>query len=480
MRQIAARSVQTRSVSTKTKIFPGVKRATDLVIERGNGCRVWTETGEEYFDATSGIGVLSTGHCHPTVVKAVQDQATVISHAQQGCYFNSTTNRLMERLQDVVPPGHDSFCFANSGGEAVENALRLARHATGKDQIISFIGGYHGRSSGALACSTSNVVYRGKSAGPLPSGSVFVPYPYEYAGTTPQASMEALNLLLKQQVPASEIAAVIIEPMIGEGGYVMAPPEFMQALRSWCDQHEILLIADEIQCGMGRTGKMWAFEHSGIVPDILVSAKGIASGYPLSMTTTRADISAKQIPGCMGGTYGGNPVACAAAMAVLDVFKSERLMENAHERGMQLKAAMGALASNPESHIGDIRGEGLMVGLEFTKPGMAANVLREAFERNVLLLPAAAGIREVIRVIPPLVISEHEMSKLINVLKEAVLAAANPVGDSQHKQQRVQDWLASQKRIQSNSGRTPESSYQGSIHSAGSVNNYASAQTMRA
>lgn len=404
----------------ETKIFPGVKRATELVIQSGKGSEVWTNEGKRYLDLTSGIGVLSTGHCHPTVVKAVQEQATKSSHVQQSCYYSDVVNNLIEKLGPVVPAGHDSFFFSNSGAEAVEGAMKLARHATGRDTVISFLGGYHGRTAGCLSVTTSSSSYRGARGGPLPAGSVYAKYPYEYAGVTSEHALESLELILLQQAKASEIAAVIIEPVLGEGGYVVPPQGFLKSLREWCSKHDILFIADEVQCGYGRTGRQWAVEHFDVNPDILVSAKGIASGYPLSMVTSRSDLTAKQQPGCMGGTYGGNAVSCAAALATLEVFKKEGVVENAASRGKQLMDGLKKIAAKKGSPIGDVRGLGLMIGVEFDPDAgkVAAKVAANCFDQGLLIL--TTGHRDTIRLIPPLVITSQEVEEVLEVFEKAV------------------------------------------------------------
>lgn len=419
-RSCTSRGFAGLGVPQETKIFPGVKRATELVIESGKGSEVWTTDGKRYLDLTSGIGVLSTGHCHPTVVKAVQEQATKSSHVQQSCYYSDTMNTLIEKLGPVVPSGHDSFFFANSGAEAVEGALRLARHATGRDTVISFLGGYHGRTSGCLAVTTSSASYRGSRAGPLPAGSAYARYPYEYAGVSSEHALESLELILLQQAKASEIAAVIIEPVLGEGGYVVPPQGFLKSLHAWCAKHDILLIADEVQSGYGRTGRQWAVEHFDVNPDILVSAKGIASGYPLSMVTSRSDLTSKQQPGCMGGTYGGNAVSCAAALATLEVFEKEGIVKNAAARGTQLMDGLRAIAAKKGSPIGDVRGLGLMVGVEFDPDAgkVATKVAESCFEQGLLIL--TTGHRDSIRLIPPLVVTSQEIEEVLGVFEKAV------------------------------------------------------------
>mmetsp|Transcript_104633 Transcript_104633/g.293220 ORF Transcript_104633/g.293220 Transcript_104633/m.293220 type:complete len:455 (-) Transcript_104633:119-1483(-) len=408
----------------QTKLFPAIKRHSELVIEKGSGSEVFTVDGKRYLDATSGIGVVSTGHCHPTVVKAVQEQASKAVHIQQSCYYSSDVLKLIDRLQPLMPKGIESFFFANSGAEAVESALRLARQAKRRDTVVAFFGGYHGRTQGTLAITSSSVGYRGERAGPLPAGTAWARYPYEHAGVSAEQALESLDLILLQQAKASEIAAVIIEPVLGEGGYVVPPTRFMQGLREWCTQHDILLIADEVQAGFGRTGKQWAVENFGIVPDILVSAKGIASGYPLSMVATRPELSATQQVGCMGGTYGGNAVAIAAALATLDVFEQERVLENVLARGDQLMTGMRQMKAAASITVSDVRGLGLMVGCEFdaaiTGKGFAHAVTGEAFDRGVLVLPT--GHRETLRIIPPLTVTAAEIDELVHIVEESIAA----------------------------------------------------------
>lgn len=414
--------------ATPTRIIPAVKRATELVIVEGKGTEVWDASGKRYLDMTTGIGVVSTGHCHPTVVKAVQAQAGKMVHAQQSCYYNNVTNELMERMVPLLPRGLESFFFCNSGAEAIEGALKIARQAKRRDTVIAFLGGYHGRTSGTLAITTSNSGYRGERSGPLPAGAIFAKYPYEHAGILAEHSFESLDLLLLQQVKATDVAAVVIEPVLGEGGYVVPPTGFLRKLKTWCEKHDILLIADEVQCGCGRTGKMFAVEHSDVVPDILVTAKGIASGYPLAVVVARPDLTKDMHPGCMGGTYGGNVVACAAALATLDVFEEEGILANAHARGEQLQNALKSMKDEALKTVGDVRGQGLMVALEFSQDrvakGFASAVSGACFDRSVLVLPT--GHRETLRFMPPLTVTPEEIDELVKVLEEAIISAASP------------------------------------------------------
>lgn len=416
-------AASTSLATARTKLFPGIKRATELVISRAKGSEVFTADGVRYLDFTTGIGVTSTGHCHPKVVAAVQEQAAQGVHFQMSVGYNSRALELIERMQPHVPPGHDSFFFTNSGAEAVEGAVKLARQFKERDCIIAFQGGYHGRTAGTLALTSSSVGYRGHRAGPLPSGTYLAPYPYEYQGISEEFSMRQLELLLKQQVNASEVAAVLIEPVLGEGGYTPAPRSFMEKLREYCDRNDFLLIADEVQSGYGRTGRMFAVEHTNTVPDILVCAKGIASGYPLSAVVTRSEISAAQPKGCMGGTYGGNVVSCAAAIATLDVFEQEEVLENVQARGNQAFASLGELQQD-EAAVGDIRGLGLMIGVEFDGKykGIASAIVKKCLDRGMLVL--STGVHETCRLIPPLTMSEPEMAEGMAIFGESVREAA--------------------------------------------------------
>ena len=385
---------------------------------------------------TTSIGVTSTGHCHQVVVEAVQAQAANLVHGQMGIVCHEPMMDLIERLEPLVPWA-DSFFFTNSGAEAVESAVRLARHATGRPNIIAFQGGYHGRTVGTLALTSSGTAYRGHALGPSPPGTHFAPYPYKStmhgfsATVSPedltQQSIHQLELLLKQQTQPTETAAVLLEPVLGEGGYVVPPASFLPALRDFCDSHDLLLIADEVQSGFGRTGCMFAIDHWDVTPDILVVAKGIASGYPLSAVVSTSDLTDRQAPGCMGGTYGGNAVSCAAALATLDVFEREGLLDNVQQRGAQLTTGLHAMAERLYATAGvemEIRGLGLMVACEFNPAqvpkGVAGAVSTGCLERGMLLLPT--GIFETLRFVPGLVVTEAEIEEALHTFEEAVTA----------------------------------------------------------
>ena len=309
--------------NTLTHVNPVWNRYTDIIIDHAQGVYVYDVSGERYLDFTSGIGVTSTGHCHPKVVAAIREQAGRLLHAQANIYFHRPLMELIDALRPIVPPGLDTFFFANSGAECLEGAVKLAKHATGRTNVIVFNGGFHGRTHLTMAMSTSKVTLR-KKYQPLVSGIFVAPYPYSYYfgwddETTTRFCLKELNKMFKGQTAPEEVACIVIEPVLGEGGYVVPPFRFIQELRQICDHYGILLVADEVQSGFGRTGKFFGIENHQVVPDIMTVAKGIASGVPLSGVITRADLAAKWLPGSHGGTYGGNALACAAAKATVQV-----------------------------------------------------------------------------------------------------------------------------------------------------------------
>ncbi|KAL7316199.1 hypothetical protein PS15m_005332 [Mucor circinelloides] len=422
----------------KKHIAHGIGRSTELVIEKAKGTYVYTAEGKKYLDLTTGIGVTNTGHCHPTVVKAVQEQAANMSHGQVNIFYQKPMLELIDGLLPRMPsPKLDTFFFWNSGSEAVEAAVKVARHATKKQNIIVFQGSYHGRTFGTMALTTSKTIY---SAGfsPLMPGVHVAPYPYfqqwsahkadpekfspEWCG---EEALHQLELLLKQRSDPKDTAAILIEPVQGEGGYVVPPKNFLDGLRKICDKHDILLICDEVQSGFGRTGKMFAVEHFGIVPDILVMAKGIASGYPLSAIVSRKEIMDKQPPGSMGGTYSGNAISCAAAKATLQVFDDEKLLDNCNVRSEQffkgLREKIPALL--PEGVTVDIRGKGLMIGIEFmgVPYGFANSIAAEALKLDTIIL--TTSIYETLRLIPPLTITKEETDLALEKVVASVAAA---------------------------------------------------------
>ena len=430
---LAATALPDRSV------IPAVwSRYTDLVIDHGEGSWLVTVDGARYLDYSSGIGVVNTGHAHPRVVAAVQAQAARLLHGQQNIVYHEAGLRLHERLRHVLPGDDWAAFLSNSGAEALEAAVKLARAATGRPAIVTFRGGFHGRTAQTMAMTSSRVTIRGDFE-PLPGSVYQTPYPYCYraAGGAHDRSActcdwEAqLELLFQQVIPPGRVAAVVVEPVLGEGGYVVPPDGFLPRLREITRGHGILLVADEVQTGFGRTGRFFAVEHWDVQPDIVTMAKGIASGLPLSGILARAELMARWAPGAHGGTYGGNVVACAAANATLDVLADEDLPANAAARGAQLLDGLRAAAAGHPA-VGDVRGLGCMVALEFVRPGvgdgrtpdpdMAKRIIAEALARHVIVLSAGSW-GQVVRIIPPLVTTEAEVAHALSVLREALEAA---------------------------------------------------------
>lgn len=411
----------------KEQLSPVWTHLSHIVVERAEGCYLYDEQGNEYLDFTSGIGVTNTGHCHPQVVRAIQEQAARLLHGQANIVFSPSLIRLVEELRTVVPAGLDGFFFSNSGAEAVEGAVKLARHATGRPNVIVFQGSFHGRTNLAMAMTTSKTIYR-VGYQPLAAGVFVAPYPYSYRygwdeQTTIDYCLGELDFLLHSQTAPEETAAIIIEPVLGEGGYVVPPAGFMKALRQLCDQHHILLIFDEVQSGFGRTGHFFAAEHFHLTPDILVMAKGLASGLPMSGIAAPLDLMKKWQPGSHGGTYGGNPVAAAAAVATIQVIRGEGLLANAIERGQQLRDGLEELQGR-YPFMGDVRGLGLMVGLEIGVPGrgpdpdLTKRIQMQCLEQKLLLLTCGT-YGNVIRWVPPLVVNEAQINQALTILDEA-------------------------------------------------------------
>ncbi|MHB8398338.1 MAG: aspartate aminotransferase family protein [Candidatus Limnocylindrales bacterium] len=422
-----------------TSVVPAVwSRIANLVVDHGEGSWLVTTDGERYLDYSSGIGVTSTGHAHPRVAAAVAAQAQKLLHGQQNIVYHEPGLRLYDRLRHVLPGDDWGAFLSNSGAEAVEAAVKLARIATGRPVIIGFRGGYHGRTAQTMALTTAKDVYRGHFE-PLPGSVYHTAYPYCYRAPGGGHSIDActcdweaqLDLTFHQLIYPEHVAAIIVEPVLGEGGYIVPPPGFLPRLREITRQHGILLIADEVQTGFGRTGKMFAVEHWGVEPDIVTMAKGIASGLPLSGILARRSLLEAWPPGSHGGTFGGNVVSCAAANATLDVIRDERLVENAAARGAEFLAGLRELAGRYPS-IGDVRGLGLMLGLEFVKPGLGdgrtpdpdltKRVLAEALDRRLIVL-SAGTYANVARIIPPLVTTASEVDLALSILDGSLAAA---------------------------------------------------------
>jgi len=431
----------------KDLLSPVWARYTPLVAERAEGCYIYAEGGRRYLDFSSGIGVTNTGHCHPRVVAAAQEQVATLIHGQANIVYHKPMLRLAERLAAVTPAGLDRFFFSNSGAEAIEAAIKLARYTTGRSAIITFEGGFHGRTIGALSLTSSKAKYKAHM-GPFMPGVYTTPYPYcfrcqyrarqvtEVAGPNSlgpgegccQRGLPALRALLATQVYPDDVAAVLVEPVLGEGGYIVPPPGFLRDLRALCDEFGFLLIADEVQTGFGRTGTMFAVEQAGVTPDVMVMAKGLASGFPLSGIAARSDLMERWTAGVHGGTYGGNAVACAAAVATLDVMRDEDLPGNARVQGDVLRDSLRALQER-HSVIGDVRGLGLMVAAELAAPDGAPDaarckaVLQASLERGLILLNCGPW-DNVVRFIPPLIVTRAQIEQGLEIFAQALAATS--------------------------------------------------------
>ena len=400
-----------------------------ISVVRGEGVSVYTSDGRSWMDFSSGLATLPLGHNHPRVVAAAKSQMDTLIHTG-GIYFNEATVAAAEKLVSITPPGLDRLFFSNSGAEAVEGALKVARFVTGRQGILSFTRAFHGRTLGALSVTTSSAAYRRRYHPLLPS--VYqVPYPYcfrcpfrQEPDTCRLCCIQDLEETLKHKIPADEVAAIIIEPFLGEGGYFPAPPAFLKALREICDRHGILLIFDEVQSGVGRTGRWFASEIAAVVPDILTVAKGIASGFPLSAVVARKEIMEQWPCGAHGTTFGGNPVSCAASRATIDVIRDESLLEKASSKGAMVLDRLREL-SVKHPVIGQVRGYGFMIGIEFVTPDGAPDtascekVINHCLDNGLILINC--GIEHnIIRFIPPLVTTDQELDSALTVFEEGV------------------------------------------------------------
>lgn len=426
-----ARSIIKRD---KRVISPSYHRDYRFVMDQGRGAEVWDVDRNRYIDFASGIAVCSTGHSHPKVVHAIQQQAERFLHISSD-YYHESMVELAERLNDIAPMKEDIGVFlCNSGTEAVEAAIKLARYATGRHRFVGFLGAFHGRSMGSLSFTASKFTQQERFFPTMP-GVMHVPFPNPYrpvlisppggdAGDAVINYME--NVLFANVMPADEVAAVLVEPIQGEGGYVVPAPHFFPRLRQLCDKYGILLIADEIQSGVGRTGKWWAIEHWNVEPDIVCIAKGIASGMPLGAMVARCSVIEKWPPGSHGNTYGGNPIACQAALTTLDLVEGE-YKENAAEIGDYILDAMAEMQMRHPS-IGDVRGKGLMIGIEFVQdretrepaPALRNDVERSAFENGLLTL--ACG-RSVLRFAPALMIPKPLVDEGLEIFEDVLTEA---------------------------------------------------------
>lgn len=405
-------------------------RYTDVLAERAEGAYIYAADGRRYLDFTSGIGVTNTGHCHPKVVAAAQEQAGKLIHGQANIVYHQPMLDLVSELLTIMSEGLEGFFFSNSGAEAVEAAVKLARHATGRPNVIVFQGSFHGRTVGTMSLTTSNTIYRAGYQ-PLMAGVFVAPYPYAYRyGWTPEETsafcLRELRHLLVTQTSPQETAAVLIEPVLGEGGYVPPPPSFLKGVQQICSEHGLLFIADEVQSGFGRTGRWFGHQHYDVTPDIIVMAKGLASGFPLSSIAARPQLMEVWIPGSHGGTYGGNAVSCAAAAATIRVIREEGLVENSACMGEYLMTWLRALQEKYPV-IGDVRGLGLMVATEFTAAdgqpdAKTAKAMRVKCLEDGLMLLTCGSYGNVIRWIPPLTVNQAQMDKALEIFEEAIRA----------------------------------------------------------
>ncbi len=409
-------------------------RTTDLEVVSGSGCTVCTADGTEYLDFTAGIAVVSTGHSHPRVVAAISEQAAQIIHAQANCYRSPLPEQLATRLAQITPSSIETFFFTNSGAEATEAAVKLARHATGKPNVIVVQGGFHGRTYLTMGMTTSKV---GVRAGyqPLPAGIFATTFPRPFAWavdeqTAVDRALEDLRLLLLTQTAPSETAAFVMEPVLGEGGYLPAPLSFVRGVQRICAENGILFVADEVQTGFARTGRMFAVEHAGVEPDVIVMAKGIASGFPIAAIGARADLMARWQRGAHGGTYGANPMGCAAALATIDVILEEQLVarvggprQAAHRRTARAPGRARRVSATYAAL-------GLMVAAELTRAdgatdaARAAAVMKHCLEEAHVVLMSCGAEGNVIRFMPPLVVSEQEIDRALAAFGAALAATA--------------------------------------------------------
>jgi 4-aminobutyrate aminotransferase len=406
-------------------------KSGDLAVESGSGMYLYTEDGRQLLDFTSGVGVTSTGHSHPVVVEALHQQMSRVMHAQVNLMSHSRLAPATEALNRVTPDPIDQFFLTNSGAEAVEAAVKLAKHATGRQNLIVFERGFHGRTAQTMAMTMSKSAYRASYA-PLPAGIFTAPLPYPFrsglcAEDEVKRCLDGLDMVLRGGTAPQETAAIVIETVVGEGGYIVHDKAFIRGLRERCDEHGILLIFDEIQSGVGRTGRWFAFEHYDVIPDILVLGKGVGSGFPVACIGASTELMDKWVRGSHGGTYGANPVACAAIEATLGVIEDEKLVENAAQRGTELleglKSAIGS-----DARVGEIRGLGLMVGIEFVgadgRPDAAltASILAACLSEDILLI--SCGIDgNVIRLVPALVVTSEEVTRVVESIARALQGA---------------------------------------------------------
>jgi len=417
-------SLQTR----KDQAFArGQATLTSAFIERAENAELWDVEGKRYIDLGSGIAVVNTGHNHPQIRKAVQTQLDQFSHTCLTVTPYASAVELAEKLNAVAPGiAPKKSVLVTTGAEAVENAIKIARSYTGRSGVIAFNGGFHGRTNMTLGLTGRVLPYKA-GFGPFPGDIYHAPFPNAYHGVSSQAALDALAMLFTVEIEPSRVAAMIIEPVQGEGGFYQAPKDYMHALRQLCDQHGIVLICDEIQSGFARTGKMFACEHVGIEPDLITLAKGLAGGFPLAAVVGKTEIMDAPHPGGLGGTYGGSPIGCVAALAVLDIIEKESLCARATEIGERIVLRLQAMQTQYPHHIGDVRILGAMIAMELVRDGddhrpnpeLTAAIVTEAARKGLILL--SCGIREnVIRILPPLTITDALVDESMGLLDKTL------------------------------------------------------------
>lgn len=410
-------------------VNPVLARCARIVAEKAQGSYIYDMNGDKYLDFATGIAVLNVGHCHPKVVEAIQKQAAELIHTSVVTHHKRYIE-LCKKLVEIAPSKKlDSVFLANSGAECVEGAVKLARFVTGRPAIINFRGSFHGRTFMTMALTTSKLGYRDKYE-PLPGSIYTAPFPYAYRfhdKNNIEAAIDhcihEIDMMFTQLVNPEQVAAFLIEPVLGEGGYIPAPARFLKHLRQLADKHGILLIIDEVQTGFGRTGKMFCIEHSGVEPDIMTMAKGIAGGMPISGFISKKELTKNWPKGRHGTTFGGNPVSCAAALATIEVLQTEKLSERAEKLGKQMLERLSALKKN--KHVGDVRGLGMMIGLEIIEADGSPShdkseaIAQKCFENKLLVLTAGSHAH-VLRLIPPLNMSDEEAAAGMEIIEKAV------------------------------------------------------------
>ena len=424
---VGHKATETELAELRAKYVPrGITSAHPVTVDRAQGSEIWDISGKRYIDFAGGIGVMNVGHAHPRVMKAVREQLDRATHTSFQVVHYESYLRLAERLCEVAPiDGPKKAIFFSTGAEAIENAVKIARAATGRPAVISFRGAFHGRTLLALSLTGSVQPYK-QDFGPYATEIYQTPFPYAYRGWTTEAAMADLGNLLESEVSPKRVAAIVIEPVLGEGGFVPAPLDFMRKLRELCDRHGILLIVDEIQTGFGRTGKFFAIEHSGVQPDLITVAKSLAAGFPLSGVVGKAQVMDAPEPGGLGGTYGGNPVACAAGLAVMDVMRDEHLPERAARIGSVVEERMQSWAADHKL-IGDVRVVGAMAGMELVRDRVTkepadketARILGAAREKGLIVLRCGVH-HNVIRTLMPLTIPDEQLEEGLDMLGAAL------------------------------------------------------------